>query len=59
MEQVVLFNLGIGVLQLNIETNKEETFMFAMQCEGPVKDEDGNVRPKRACKQCLGFVITF
>jgi hypothetical protein len=59
MKQVLPFNSGIGVVQLNMETNKEETFMFAMQCEGPVKDEEGNVGPKKACKQCIGFAIPF
>ena len=59
MEQVLPCNLGIGVLQHYNDTNKEETIMFAMQCEAPVKDEDGNVHPKKACNQCLDFAITF
>ena len=59
MKQVLPFNSGIGVVQLNINTNKKETVMFAMQCEGLVKDKDGKVCPKKACKECSGFAITF
>ena len=33
--------------------------MFDMDCEGPSKDQYGNVRPRQACKKCSGFATTF